>query len=385
MEEYVAKTFQGLEPILAQEIQNLGGEDVQILKRAVKFSGDKRLLYSANYNLRTALKVLKPIKTFKIYSQTDFYYKMKKIKWQEYITPESTILIENVCNSDFFKNTHFVTLRTKDAIVDKFKELTGKRPSVDALQPDLKVNVHIYQNDVTVSLDSSGDALYKRGYRTQTGDAPLNEVLAAGLILLSGWRGNSDLLDPMCGSGTIAIEAALIAYNIPPGLYRENFGFEKWADFDKDLFDIVCDEDNSRDFKHSIIATDISEKTVRIADENILSASLKGKIKTFRKPFEDYGIPENPGVIITNPPYGERLLSDNDMLEFYSEIGDKLKKNFDGFDAWILSGNLQAIKRVGLKPSRKIPLFNGPIECRFNKYQMYRGTKRVKPEEDSEN
>lgn len=377
MKEFVAKTFHGLEPILAQEIQNIGGQDVQILKRAVKFYGDKRLLYSANYNLRTALKILVPIKEFTIYSQTDFYYKIKKIKWQEYISADSTIQIETVCNSKFFKNTHFVTLRTKDAIVDKFRELTGKRPGIDTLHPDLKINVHISDAKCTISLDSSGDPLFKRGYRTKTGDAPLNEVLAAGLIKMSGWNGNCDFYDPMCGSGTLAIEAALIAYNIPPGLYRKEFAFEKWADFDEDLFEIVCDEENPKDFNFNIYASDISEKTARIAEENINSASLKGKIKVFRKPFEDFSVPETPGMIITNPPYGERLSKDDDMIQFYAEIGNKLKKDFPDFDAWIISSNLKALKHVGLKPSKKIPLFNGALECRFNKFEMYKGSKKI--------
>jgi putative N6-adenine-specific DNA methylase len=261
----------------------------------------------------------------------------------------------------------------KDAIVDQFREKTGKRPNISVANPDLRLNMHIAEDQCTLSLDSSGESLHRRGYRQESVEAPLNEVLAAGMILLSGWKGDTDFIDPMCGSGTILIEAALIAKNMAPGLFRKEYAFEKWPDFDADLFDeIYNDESQEREFQHHIYGYDVDIKAVNTALLNVKAAGLTNDITVRQQDFKDFTQPGNKSIMITNPPYGERI-STPDLLGTYKMIGERLKHEFKGNDAWILSYREECFEQIGLKPSIKIPLYNGSLECEFRRYQMFDG------------
>ncbi len=371
----IAKTFHGLEEVLSNELEQLGAEEIRILKRAVSFVGDKTLLYKANLHLRTATRVIIPIHKFTAHDTDELYKGIQEIDWSEYIGNKDTIAIDSTISSEDFKHSKFVTYRVKDAIVDQFFYATGDRPSVRMMNPTLRINIHIDRNTCTVSLDSSGESLHKRGYRVGETAAPLNEVLAAGLILLSGWDKKSNFIDPMCGSGTILIEAALIAYNIPPGLYRKEFGFQKWKDFDEDLWDDIYNEENEVDYEGKIIGADISDKAMEIAEENIRNAGLRRKIRLNVTPFQQFVPPVEKGLLITNPPYGERL-KPKDLEGLYAMIGERLKHNFSGYDAWILSYGKECFDSVGLRPSRKITLYNGALECKFQKYTMFDGKKK---------
>ena len=244
MEEFelIAKTFMGLEPVLAKELTQLGANDIQIGRRMVSFSGNKELMYRANFQLRTAIRILKPIKHFKAKSADDVYDEVKKIDWSQYLSLDKTFAVDSVVFSDEFRHSKFVAYKVKDAIVDQFRETQGKRPNISVANPDIRLNMHIAEYDCTLSLDSSGESLHRRGYRQESVEAPLNEVLAAGMILMTGWQGDTDFIDPMCGSGTLPIEAALIAHNMAPGLFRKEYAFEKWPDFDKDLFDDIYND-----------------------------------------------------------------------------------------------------------------------------------------------
>lgn len=371
----IAKTFHGLEEVLAQELENLGAEEIKILKRAVSFVGDKTLMYKTNLHLRTATRVIKPIYKFTASDTDELYKGIQEIDWSEYLSLKDTISIDSTISSEDFKHSKFVTYRVKDAIVDQFFDKTGDRPSVRVVNPTLRVNVHIDKNTCTVSLDSSGESLHKRGYRVAETAAPLNEVMAAGMILMSEWDKKSNFIDPMCGSGTLLIEAALIAYNIPAGLYRKEFGFQKWADFDQDLWDDIYNEETEVDFDGKIIGCDISDKAMEIAEENIRNAGLRRKIKLNVMPFQQFIPPVEKGILITNPPYGERLKV-KDLEGLYSMIGERLKHQFAGYDAWILSYGKECFDSIGLRPSRKVTLFNGPLECKFQKYSMFSGSKK---------
>ena len=375
--ELVAKTFKGLENVLATELTNLGAIDVKVLNRAVSFRGNKALMYKANLCLRTALKILKPIHSFKTRNEIELYKGIAQIDWNEYLNVDDTLSIDTMVSSPFFNNSQFVALKAKDAIVDQFRNMFGKRPSIDTTQPTILLNIHLTNDECLVSIDSSGESLHKRGYRINSTLAPLNEVLAAGMILLSGWNGNSNFIDPMCGSGTLPIEAALIAYNIPPGIFRKEFGFEKWKDFDPDIFEAVYNDDSgSRDFQHEIMGSDISAGVIRIASENAKNAFLANKINFQVKPFESLIPPAAGGVIMINPPYGERIKKTN-IEVFYQSIGNQMKRNCAGFDVWILSGNKEAMDYIGLHPSKKVTLFNGAIECKFQKFTIYQGSKKT--------
>lgn len=376
--ELVAKTFKGLETVLAGELTALGAKDVKVLNRAVSFVGDKALMYKANLWLRTALKILKPIKEFKARNEVELYKGIAQIDWEEYFGVDDTLSINTVVASPYFNHSQFVALKAKDAIVDQFRSKFNKRPSIDTESPTILLNIHLTEDDCSVSIDSSGESLHKRGYRLNSTIAPINEVLAAGMIMLTGWEGNSNFLDPMCGSGTLPIEAALIAYNIPPGIFRKEFGFEKWKDFDADLFEsIYNDDENSREFKHAIVGADISAGAIRIASENVKNAFLTNKIELMVKSFESSLPSDEGGLVIMNPPYGERIKKNN-IQEFYQSIGNVLKRNFAGFDVWILSGNKDALEYIGLHPSKKITLYNGAIECKFQKFTIYEGSKKSK-------
>ena len=371
--ELVAKTFQGLEEVLAKELTELGASDIEIGNRMVAFTGDKAMLYKANFCLRTAIRILKPIKHFKAQTADEVYDNVKAINWEEYLDAEKSFAVDAVVFSNEFRHSKFVAYKVKDAIVDYFRDKTGERPSVRLNNPDVLLNIHIAEDRCTLSLDSSGESLHRRGYRQEAVEAPLNEVLAAGMILMTGWRGECDLIDPMCGSGTIPIEAALIARNIAPGVFRKEFAFEKWNDFDQELFDsIYNDESNEREFTHKIYGYDNNPKANEIAIRNVKAAGLSKDIELKIQAFQQFEQPAEKSIIITNPPYGERISTD-DLLGLYQMIGERLKHAFTGNDAWILSYRDECFDQIGLKPSVKIPLYNGALECQFRKYQLFDG------------
>ena len=362
--ELIAKTFQGLEEVLAQELTELGAGNIEIGRRMVSFTGDKAMMYKANFCLRTAIRILKPIKHFTANSADEVYDAVKAIEWDEYLDNMSSFSVDAVVFSEEFRHSKFVAYKVKDAIVDYFREKTGNRPSVRINKPDLAINIHIAENECTLSLDSSGESLHRRGYRQEQVEAPLNEVLAAGMILMTGWRGECDLIDPMCGSGTIPIEAALIARNIAPGVFRKEFGFEKWKDFDRELLDSIYNDDSQeKEFNHKIYGYDNNPKANEIATHNVKAAGVSKDIILKIQPFQQFEQPAEKSIIITNPPYGERISSD-DLLGLYK---------FTGNDAWILSYRDECFDQIGLKPSVKIRLMNGALECQFRQYQLFDG------------
>jgi putative N6-adenine-specific DNA methylase len=374
----IAQTMFGLEDILINELRELGAENIEKHNRAIGFSGNLSFMYKANLCLRTALRILVPIRTFEVKSEQDLYDNIKAMKWEDCMEVDDTLAINCSLNSTLFKHSQYLEQKTKDAIVDRFRELFGRRPSVDTLRPALRINLFINQENCIVSLDSSGESLHKRGYRDQTNLAPINEVLAAGLVLLTGWDKKSNFIDPMCGSGTILIEAALIAGNIPPGGYKEFFGFEKWKNFDKELWDVIFDDAMELVHKDrpTILGGEISKNVVRKAIVNVNEANLKRNIRIETCAFEDLDAPEGGGILIINPPYGERMDKDEDINALYKSIGDTLKKKWAGYTAWIITSNMEAAKHIRLNPNPKIKLFNGSLECRFMRYELYSGTKR---------
>ncbi|WP_255566921.1 THUMP domain-containing class I SAM-dependent RNA methyltransferase [Flavobacterium litorale] len=375
----IAKTLFGFEDLLAKELQVLGAQEVEKGVRMVSFKGDKGFMYKANLALRTALKILKPIYYFRAYNENSLYKGIQGINWSDYMDVNQSFVIDVTLHSDHFNHSQFIALKTKDAIVDQFRNKFGKRPSIDKDFPDLRINVHIHNDQCSVALDTSGNSLHQRGYRTATNIAPINEVLAAGMLLHSGWDGQGDFLDPMCGSGTILAEAAMIACNIPPNLNRKEFAFEKWADWDNDLFEAIIDSlmKKVREFHYTIKGYDKAPSAVEKARDNIRNANLDDYITIARENFFDTEKDtQGPLHIVFNPPYGERL--DIDMERFYREIGDTLKQGYPGTNAWFITANLEALKFVGLRPSRKIKLFNGKLESRLVKYEMYEGSKKAK-------
>ena len=375
----VAKTFFGFEEILAKELHLLGAQDVEMGTRMVSFKGDKGFMYKANLACRTALKILKPIYYFRAKDEQSLYKGIQGIDWSNYFNSNQTFVIDTTIHSENFKHSQFVSQKSKDAIVDQFRDKTGQRPSVDKDFPDLKINIHIDKDQVSVALDTSGNSLHQRGYKTATNIAPINEVLAAGMLLLSGWDGTSNFLDPMCGSGTILAEAAMIACNIPANINRKEFAFEKWNDWDNELFDSIVTSllKKTREFHYKITGFDKAPSAVEKAKANIKNANLEEYITiTQDNFFESKKETEGPLQMVFNPPYGERL--DIQMERFYREMGDTLKLNYPNTNAWFITSNLEALKFVGLKPSRKIKLFNASLESRLVKYEMYSGSKRTK-------
>ena len=405
--QMTAQTMFGLDEILFQEIKDLGAKNVQLNNRAVTFEGDLRMMYKANLCLRTALRVLVPIAEFEVKDEHDLYEKIKNIEWENYLSVKETLAINCTLSTNVFTHSRYIEQKTKDAIVDKFREKYDKRPSVDILNPNLRIQLYIKDNLCMVMLNSSGDPLYKRGYRDKTNIAPMNEVLAAGLILLSKWDKKSDFIDPMCGSATLSIEAALLAANIPAGSFRPLFGFEKWSNFDADLWEEVFDEEmekiNMQNMPY-ILAGEISKNVARKAAANIAEANLKKYIFLKESAFQDLMPPpkteqeieeeknkENRedkkqswfktrkadrGIIIINPPYGERMDKDEDINAFYAEIGDTLKQNWAGYTAWIITSNMEAAKHIGLSSKPKLKMFNGSLECRFMRFEIYEGSKK---------
>lgn len=374
--QMIAKTFAGLEDVLAGELEALGAKNIKKLIRAVSFEGDKALMYRANYCLRTALCVLKPIANFEAKNEDTYYKEIGRINWDEYMSVNETLAISATTNSTIFTHSQYASLKAKDAIVDQFRRRTSKRPNVDTENPDLRIEIHIAQTHVTVLLNSSGEPLYKRGYRQASVKAPINEVLAAGMIMLSGWNAKSDFYDPMCGSGTLLIEAAMIAYGIAPGTFRSQFAFEKWSDFDADLLSYIADSTPEvPEFKYTIAGSDLNPGAVKAAEMNIKAAFLSKKINVQLKNFFDLRPATATGTIITNPPYGERL-QPNDLRIFYQKIGDKLKSEFPGYEVWIIGSNIELMNFIGLRPERKIKLYNGALECSFRKFSVYAGSKK---------
>lgn len=374
---FVAKTLYGLEDVLARELSDLGAAEIEKANRAVLFSGDMGLMYSVNYMSRCAVSVLNVIAEFEIRSADDLYLKSQKISWDRYLDPESTFSVIPVVKSVHFNHTGYAGLKLKDSIADYFRNRTGIRPSVDSVNPSLIVSLHISNQHVTISLDSSGEPLFKRGYRRSGVSAPLNEVLAAGMIMLSGWNADSLLLDPMCGSGTIPIEAAMLAAKIPPGKKRASFAFQRWKNYDAALFENVKSkyDGNIIDPGKKILGYDVSEQAVNLAAANTVFAGVQDFVEIIQTDFKELKPQAERGMLIINPPYGERLLQD-ETDSLYSMIGTVLKHNFPGFEAWIISSNKESLKRIGLKPVRKYVLFNGPLECTYLKYELYEGSRK---------
>ncbi|MDE6865940.1 MAG: RNA methyltransferase [Muribaculaceae bacterium] len=372
--EMVAKTFQGLEDVLRDELISLGAENVEMGRRMVSFEGDLAIMYKANLCCRTALRILKPIEKFTAHDPDELYDIVRDIPWEKYMSPSTTFSIDSTVNSEDFTHSKFVTYRVKDGIVDHFRDLTGERPSIRVTGADLMLNVHISDDRVTISIDSSGEPLSKRGYRVEQTEAPINEVLAAGIIMKTGWRGDCNFVDPMCGSGTFLIEAALIAANINPGIYRESFAFEKWSDFDKELFEEIYNDDSAeRDFNYKIYGGDIDPEAVAIARKNIKSAKVEDMVELSCRPMSDWIDNPEAGILVMNPPYGARLRPD-DMTALYKGIGTCLKKNFPGYHAWIIGMNDDDFANIGLKPSVKIPMLNGSLECSLREYVLFDGS-----------
>jgi putative N6-adenine-specific DNA methylase len=371
-------TFFGLEEILARELQQLGGKQVVPFKRGVSVTGDLGFLYKANLCLHTALKVVIPVTKFLANNEQELYDSIKRIEWENFISNTDSILVESVANSEIFTHSLFIAQKVKDGIVDRFRERTGKRPDVDLLHPSFKLYVHIYKNEVTVNLDSSGDPLYKRGYRSDINEAPMKEVLAAGLVKLSGWEKHLLLVDGMRGAGTIAIEAALWANHIPPGYYRNEFGFMRWRNFNEHLYETIFESSINKitNDKVEIIANDIDAPTVKKAVSNTRNAKVDDVVKCTNASFFDITPGREGGVVILNPPYGERLPVD-EIEKLYKEIGNKLKKDFKDFNAWIITSSPEAVKSIGLRPSRRIQIYNGQLECRYLKFELYGGSRKA--------
>lgn len=382
--EMKVTTFFGLEEVLEKELMQLGGKDITIFKRGVSVVGDLGFLYKANLCLHTALKIIIPITKFTADNEQELYDNIKLIDWERFISNSDTLMVESVLNSELFTHSQFVSQKVKDGIVDRFREKTGKRPDVDLLHPAFKLYVHIYKNEVSLNIDSSGDPLYKRGYRSDINEAPMKEVLAAGLVKLSGWEKHLLLVDGMCGAGTIAIEAALWANNIPPGYYRNEFGFMRWRNFDEKMYDTIYESsiNKIKNDKVEIIANDIDFPSIKKAKINAKNAKVDDVITCTQQSFFDMTPPRQAGVVILNPPYGERLpVAEIETL--YKEIGNKLKKDFKGFSAWIITSSPEAVKSIGLRPSRRIHIFNGSLECRYLKFDLYDGSKKASKNPDT--
>ncbi len=374
-----ATTLKGLEGVLAEELKKLGAQDIKEGIRSVTFRGDQGFLYKANIALRTAIRILKPIRTCKVYDEEDLYEAIQKIKWEKYLDVEGTFAIGAVVNSkNFTSNSHYIALKSKDAVADYFRHKYSKRPNVDLDYPDVKIHVHIQKDWCTISLDSSGDSLHKRGYRTATNIAPINEVLAAGLVLLSGYSGEENFIDPMCGSGTILIEACMIACQIPANINRKQFAFERWKNYDEDLYftiqDALLKKITNSHFK--IMGFDKAPSAVSKAKQNIINANLDEfigvhHVNFFNSTKEVFG----NTTILFNPPYGERL--NIDVNEFYKKVGDTLKHNYPNSTAWMITSDMQALKHVGLRTSKRIELKNADLNCKFVKYELYEGTRKA--------
>lgn len=375
-EVFHAKTLKGLENVLADELRQLGAENIEAVNRGVNFTGGRAILYKANFCLRTALRILMPVTRFTAHNDRRLYSAIFRIDWSQYLSVKKTFAVDAVVFSRTFTNSLYVEQKIKDAIVDQFMEQTSLRPSVNTKYPDVRINVHVSETSFLISLDSSGESLHKRGYRKGTHIASMNEVLAAGLVLLTGWKGEKPFLDPMCGSGTLPIEAALIAGNIPPGVFRKRFAFEDWLDFDQVLYDRVLENlPPTKEIKVAIKAADISNESVHQARANVRAAKLDDIISVEKQDFMECPVQEDEMLLLMNPPYGERI-EVAEIEELYRNIGSVLKHRFGGSKAWLFSSNLQAIKHVGLKPDKKLTLYNANLECKYLAYSMFKGKRK---------
>jgi putative N6-adenine-specific DNA methylase len=378
----LAKTFFGLEQVLADELLKIGAKNISIGRRMVSFTGNQELLYKANIFLRSALRILKEINTFQIENQNDYYSKLHEIEWEKYLNLHHSIAIDAVVTSSIFNNSLYAAQRAKDAIVDRFRDKYSKRPEVDTQNPSILINVHISEKTVNVSLDSSGESLHKRGYRNSEGEAPINQVLAASLIYMSGWDYTTPFIDAMTGSGTLAIEAAMIARNMPPGMIRKDFCFKNWPDYNKELYNTLLEGIELNDVKPVILANDIQDTALSIAKQNASKANISSFIRFSNKNFAEFIPPEKSGTIIINPPYGERMKMDK-IEELYKEIGNTLKEKYSGYKAWIISSNTEAMRYIGLKPSTKIKVYSGSLECSYSRFDIFSGT--LKDHKEQEN
>ena len=359
--------------------EKIGAENIKEGNRAVTFTGTNEIMYKANFHSRTAINILKPIFRFKAKNEDELYKNIYDFDWEQYLGIKNTFAVDPTVFSTRFKHSQYTALKTKDAIVDQFRNKFGRRPYIDTDDPDVLLNLHISETDCTISLNSSGEPLYKRGYRVATNEAPLNEVMAAGLISLSGWQPGTNLVDLMCGSGTILIEAALIANKVPPGIFRKAFGFEKWPDYDREKFlDISSEEDDTPAITQGkFLGIDISNNAINIARNNAKNAFLHSKIEFINDDFFNFKNELENGVIISNPPYGERIKPEK-IDELYINLGSTLKHKYPNFSAWILSSNFDAMKKIGLHPEKKIKLLNASLDCTFNKFTIYEGSKKGK-------
>tara|TARA_B100001540_G_scaffold304481_1_gene314269 strand:+ start:864 stop:2018 length:1155 start_codon:yes stop_codon:yes gene_type:complete len=371
----VATTMMGLEEVLSEELKKLGAQHINILNRAVEFVGDKGFMYKANLNLRTAIRILKPIFEFKARNEKELYRKIYDYNWEQYFGIDNTFAIQSSGTSDTFTHSKYTALKTKDAIADYFRDKYGKRPNVDVDSPDIQINIHVRENKFVISLDSSGYSLHKRGYKLASVDAPINEVLAAGLILLSDWNQISNFHDPMCGSGTILIEASMIANNIPANIFRKRFGFEGWQNFDLDLWERIRDVslEKEKEYYGVITGADNFQKSLRSCRANVNNALMRDDIKVKMEDFFESKVQANTHVVF-NPPYGERMQIG--VNEFYEKIGDTLKHNYQGCSVWLISSDIENLKMIGLRPSKKIKVYNGKLECRFVRFDIYEGSKK---------
>ncbi|MBR3488280.1 MAG: class I SAM-dependent RNA methyltransferase [Bacteroidales bacterium] len=383
----VAKTMMGLEEVLAEELRECGAENIECLSRAVAFEGDMRLLYRANYVCRTALAILKPFAEFDANNEQELYDQVYKIRWEKILDVDCTFMIESTTSGEVFTHSYYAALKTKDAIVDRFRRNFGQRPSVDTENADYKFSLHIRDNHVTLLMNSSGESLHKRGYRQAVGLAPINEVLAAGMIKLAGWKCDCNFYDPMCGSGTLLIEAAMMANNIPAQYYREDrFAFKRWKEFNLGEWKSVKAQEDKKigsgDFDCEIWGNDIDLQVLQQAEKNLEYAKLHKDVMLFNGSFEDQDPPEGKTLIVTNPPYGERIKVE-DLNAMYEQLGDTFKKRYgENCEAWLITSDFEAMKHIGLKPSKKIPLMNGQLDCRFLQFELYKGSKKASKNEN---
>lgn len=385
----IAKTMQGLEEVLAEELEAMGATDIELLSRAVKFQGDMRLLYRANYTCRTALAILKPFAEFEANSTDELYKKVNEIKWEKIMDVDCTFMIDSACSGEIFTHSYYAALKTKDGIVDRFRKLFGRRPTVDTESADYKFNLHIRDNHVTLLMNSSGDSLHKRGYRQGVGIAPINEVLAAGMIKLTGWKCECNFMDPMCGSGTMLIEAAMLANNIPAQYYRtQGFGFRRWKEFNLGEWKRVKEEEDrkigSGDFDYEIWGNDIDMQVLEQCEKNLQYTKLHKDVMLYNGSFENQEAPEGRTIIVTNPPYGERIKIE-DLNAMYEQLGNTFKNLYgESCEVWLITSDFEAMKHIGLKPSKKIPLINGSLDCRFLKFDLYSGSKKASKQTEAE-
>ena len=384
----VAKTMVNLEEVLAEELRQMGALNVTPITRAVEFEGDMRLLYRANYCCRTALAILKPFAEFDANNEQELYDQVYRIRWEKILDVDCTFMIDSTTSGEVFTHSYYAALKTKDAIVDRFRRNFGKRPSIDTEAPDYKFNLHIRDNHVTLLMNSSGDSLHKRGYRQGVGVAPINEVLAAGLLKLAGWQCDCNFYDPMCGSGTMLIEAAMMANNIPAQYYRQRFGFMRWKEFNLGEWKSVKNEEDRKigalDFDFEIWGNDIDEQVIQQCEKNLEYTKLHHDVMLHVGDFADQEPPEGKTLIVTNPPYGERIKVE-DLNALYEKLGDTFKQKYGkDCDVWLITSDFEAMKHIGLHPSAKIPVQNGALDCRFLHFELYDGSKKAKNQPDAE-